>query len=144
MASVFSDDAYCLGLIYAYVYGKKRMVLYTDLIDFHAAIEKNLEGASVLDMYVTMRSDDPSIYYTSEGKNGELYYVLYPDFDLERAMNKYIGSLSSKTIGASQKNNALNCIGLEKVNKRIQPKSKDEVKRKKKKNKRYMKENILI
>jgi len=60
-----------------------------------------------------------NIYYTCEGKNGEIYCVLYPDFDLERAQSKYIGCVSVKILIASQKQNALDSIGLEKINGRI-------------------------
>lgn len=118
MVRMFSKDAYCLGLIYAYLYSGKKMVLVDDLKRFHNIIEKNLEEmeSENLDMYATVWYDnDPSIYYSSEGKNGELYYVLYPNCDLEKAKSKYIGCISTNALVASQKDNALDCIGLIKV-----------------------------
>ena len=118
MARIFDEDAYCLGLLYAYLYSNKKMVLLNDLKKFHEAMERNLEemGSNSLDMYATVWYDnEPSIYYSSEGKNGEIYYVLYPDFDLMKSKSKYIGCLSTDAIVASQKNNALDCIGLTKV-----------------------------
>ena len=123
MAKMFCEDAYCLGLLYVYIYSGKKMVLIDDLKKFHDIIEKNLEGSDVMDMYATAWYDnDPSIYYSSEGKNGEVYYVLYPDFDLDRAKSKYIGCLSTKILIASQEENALNCLGLQKIDGNIKRK----------------------
>lgn len=115
MAKIFSEDAYCLGLLYSYIYSGKKMVLLDDLNSFHETIEKNLENTDAMDMYSTVWHDDePCIYYSSNGKNGEVYYVLYPDFDLEKAKSKYIGCLSTKVLVASQEDNALECLGLQK------------------------------
>ena len=117
MRKIFYEDAYCLGLLYAYIYGGKRMMLMDDLKKFHDAIEQNLTEDGVFDMYATIWHDDePSIYYSSEGKHGEIYYVLYPDFDLARAKSKYIGCISTKALIASQEDNALKCLDLKKVN----------------------------
>lgn len=114
MAKIFSEDAYCLGLLYSYLFANKKMVLKSDLDSFYNAIEKNLENTDAMDLYVTIGYDDePSIYYTSEGKNGEIYYVLYPDFDIERAKSIYIGCLSTQVLVATQEKNSLNCLGLE-------------------------------
>lgn len=114
MAKIFSEDAYCLGLLYSYLFASKKMVLKDDLDLFYDTIEKNLENTDAMDLYATIWHDDePCIYYPSEGKNGEVYYVLYPDFDIERAKTKYIGCLSTKVLVATQKENALNCLGLQ-------------------------------
>lgn len=114
MAKIFSEDAYCLGLLYSYLFASKKMVLKDDLDLFYDTIEKNLENTDAMDLYATIWHDDePCIYYSSEGKNGEVYYVLYPDFDIERAKTKYIGCLSAKVLVATQKENALNCLGLQ-------------------------------
>ena len=113
MAKIFSEDAYCLGLLYSYLYSGKKMVLKDDLDAFHNTIEKNLENTDAMDLYATIwHDDDPCIYYPSEGKNGEVYYVLYPDFDISRAKSKYIGCLSTQVLVATQKENALDCLGL--------------------------------
>lgn len=123
MAKMFCEDAYCLGLLYAYIYSGKKMVLMDDLKKFHDTIEKNLEESDVMDIYATAWYDnDPSIYYSSEVKNGEVYYVLYSDFDLDRAKSKYIGCISTKVLVASQEENALNCLGLKKVDGNIKRK----------------------
>ena len=65
------------------------MVLKDDLDEYYKAIEKNLENTDAMDLYATVwHDDDPCIYYPSEGKNGEVYYVLYPNFDIDRAKSK--------------------------------------------------------
>lgn len=113
---MYCEDAYCLGLLYAYIYAGKKMVLKDDLDKFHKIIEFNLKSIDndTNDIYVTICYDnDPSIYFASEGKNGEIYYVLYPDFDLARAKSKYMGCLSTDVFVASQKENALDCLGLQ-------------------------------
>ena len=128
MTRMFYEDAYCLGLIYAYIYSGKKMVLMDDLKKFHDTIEKNLEEmkSNSFNLYNTVwYDDDPSIYYPSEGKNGEVYYVLYPNFDLEKAKSKYIGCLSIDVLVASQKDNALDCIDLTKVDGKIVRKERD-------------------
>lgn len=128
MSKIFYEDAYCLGLLYSYLYASKNMVLKDDLDLFYDTIEKNLENTDAIDMYATIWYDnDSSIYYSSEGKNGETYYALYPDFDLERAKSKYIGCLSTDVLVASQKDNALDCLGLQLKNGHICRKEKQNI-----------------
>lgn len=127
---MYSEDAYCLGLLYAHIYANKKMVLKDDLDKFHEIIESNLRSMNndINDTYATGWYDnDPSIYFASEGKNGEIYYVLYPNFDLDRAKSKYIGCLSTDVLVASQKENALNSIDLKKENGRIVKKKINEL-----------------
>lgn len=114
MAKIFYEDAYCLGLLYSYLYAGKKMVLKDDLDLFYLTIEKNLENTDSMDLYATTwYDDDPSIYYSSEGKNGEVYYILYPNFDINRAKSKYIGCLSTQVFVATLQDNALDCLGLQ-------------------------------
>lgn len=114
MAKIFIEDAYCLGLLYSYLYAGKKMVLKDDLDAFYNTIEKNLQNTDAMDLYSTILNDDePSIYYPSEGKNGEVYYVLYPEFDINRAKSKYIGCLSVQVLLATQEDKALDCLGLQ-------------------------------
>lgn len=124
MAKIFSEDAYCLGLLYSYLFAGKKMVLKDDLDAFYNTIEKNLENTDAFDLYATVwHDDDPCIYYPSEGKNGEIYYVLYPNFDVDRAKTKYIGCLSIEVLKATQEENALSCLGLQMKNGHISKKN---------------------
>jgi len=88
------------------------MVLKDDLDEYYKAVEKNLENTDAMDHHATVWHDDPCIYYPSEGKNWEVYYVLYPNFDIDRAKSKYIGCLLTQVLVATQEKNALNCLGL--------------------------------
>lgn len=40
MVRVYKEDAYCLGLIYSYIYSKRKMVLLDDLNKYYETIEK--------------------------------------------------------------------------------------------------------
>ena len=60
---MYSEDAYCLGLLYAHIYADKKMVLKDDLDKFHKIIESNLRSMNK-DIYATVWYDnDPSIYF---------------------------------------------------------------------------------
>lgn len=125
MSKIFSEDVYCLGLLYSYLYAGKQMVLKDDLEAFYQVIEKNLENIDVLDLYATTRHDnDQCIFYSSEGKNGEVYYVLNSDFDINKAKVKYIDRLSITILVASQEDSALECLGLQLKNGHICKKEK--------------------
>ena len=113
MTKIFCEDAYCLGLLYSYLYAGKKMVLKDDLDAFYNTIKKNLENTDAINLSTIWYDDEPSIYYSSEGKNGEVYYVLYPELNMNRAKSKYIGCLSIQVLVATQKDNALDCLGLQ-------------------------------
>jgi hypothetical protein len=119
MARVYSEDAYCLGLLYVYTYsnGMQKMAKLDDLNEFHNTIEQNLKDmqSDALCMYSTMIYDDnEQLYFSSSDKDGNVYYILKPGFDKEKAMSIFIGCLPIKVLAASQMNNALECLGLEK------------------------------
>ena len=121
MARMYSEDAYCLGLLYVYQYSNtvQKMVLLDDLKNFHNCIERKLDK----DYFNLWNDNDEQIYFASSNKNGEIYYILDPMFDYSRAQSLYIGILPVDVLIASQKENALNTLGLEKVNGVIRIKS---------------------
>lgn len=125
MARMYSEDAYCLGLLYVYQYSNmvQKMVLLDDLKNFHNCIESNLEEKGNKDYFNFWNDNDEQIYFASSNKNGEIYYILDPMFDYSRAQSLYIGILPVDVLIASQKENALNTLGLEKVNGVIRIKS---------------------
>lgn len=120
------NDAFCLGLLYVYIhsYTKQKMVMLKDLIDFHEAIEKNLEemGSEVVAKN-NIQFYEESIFFSSYDKDGIEYYVLKSDFDVEKAKTSYISSLPIDYFIAAQKNNALSCLGLVKIDDKILVKS---------------------
>ena len=125
MARMYSEDAYCLGLLYVYQYSNtvQKMVLLDDLKNFHNCIESNLEEKGNKDYFNFWDDNDEQIYFASSNKNGEIYYILDPMFDYSRAQSLYIGILPVDVLIASQEENALNTLGLEKVNGVIRIKS---------------------
>lgn len=125
MARMYSEDAYCLGLLYVYQYSNtvQKMVLLDDLKNFHNCIESNLEEKGNKDYFNFLNDNDEQIYFASSNKNGEIYYILDPMFDYSRAQSLYIGILPVDVLIASQEENALNTLGLEKVNGVIRIKS---------------------
>lgn len=123
MAKIFYEDAYCLGLLYSYIYAGKKMVIKEDLDSFYTTIENNLKDTDAKNIDSRFCSESNNrIYYLAEGKNREIYYVLYPDFDLERAKSLYMGCLSAQEIQASLEDNSLECLGLHVKDGKIQRK----------------------
>ena len=115
MAKVYYEDIYNLGLLYVYMHsnGVQKMVLLDDLKKFYNTVEKNLEEMNIdaNDIYAGIwNSNDEPIYFVSSNKEGDVYYVLKPEFNLLAAKRKYIGCLSSEVIEASLMENALECI----------------------------------
>ena len=109
------------------------MVLLDDLKKFYNTIEKNLGemNSDIYDMYATIWYDnDDSLYFISSNKNNEVYYILKPGLDLERAKRRYMGLLSSDVIKVSLTENALSClISSEKKEKEINNEKKYNLKK---------------
>ena len=118
MEKVYYEDIYNLGLLYAYIdsNGVQKMVLLDDLKKFYNTVEKNLEEMNIdaNGIYAGIwNSNDEPIYFVSSNKEGDVYYVLKPEFNLlmaKRKYREYIGCLSSEVIEASLMENALECI----------------------------------
>ena len=117
MAKVFYKDIYNLGLLYAYMdsNGMQKIVSLNDLKRFHNTIEKNLDemdsDVNINLIYASILYDnDEPIYFISRNKEDEVYYILKPDFDLERAIGKYMSCLPADVLKASLMENALECI----------------------------------
>lgn len=117
MAKVFYKDIYNLGLLYAYIdsNGMQKMVLLDDLKKYYNAVEKNLDemnsdvSENLIYASIWYDNDEP-IYFISRNKEDEVYYILKPEFDLERAIGKYISCLPADVLKASLMGNALECI----------------------------------
>lgn len=144
MARVFYEDIYNLGLLYAYMdsNGMQKMVLLDDLKKYYNTVEKNLDemdsdvSENLIYASIWYDNDEP-IYFISRNKEDEIYYILKPEFDLERAIGKYIPCLPADVLKASLMENALECI---------EPVKKKEVKNdnQKEKSLRLSSNNIII
>lgn len=122
MSRVYYEDIYNLGLLYAYIdsNGMQKMVSLNDLKKYYNIVEKNLEemhsNVNINLIYASIWYDnDEPIYFISRNKEDEVYYILKPDFDLERSIGKYMSCLPADVLKASLMENALECI--EPVNK---------------------------
>ena len=117
LAKVFYKDIYNLGLLYAYMdsNGMQKMVLLDDLKKYYNAVEKNLDemnsdvSENLIYASIWYDNDEP-IYFISRNKEDEVYYILKPEFNLERAIGKYISCLPADVLKASLMENALECI----------------------------------
>ena len=117
LTRVFYKDIYNLGLLYAYMdsNGMQKMVLLDDLKKYYNAVEKNLDemnsdvSENLIYASIWYDNDEP-IYFISRNKEDEVYYILKPEFDLERAIGKYISCLPADVLKASLMENALECI----------------------------------
>ena len=117
LAKVFYKDIYNLGLLYAYIdsNGMQKMVSLNDLKKYYNIVEKNLDemdsDVNINLIYASIWYDnDEPIYFISRNKEDEVYYILKPDFDLERAIGKYMSCLPADVLKASLMENALECI----------------------------------
>ena len=123
MNQIYSDseDAYCLGLLYVYQYSnkKQKMVALDDLMAFYKTIKLNLEKMNCEINVIGWNDSEEPIYFTSLDKDGKIFYILKDNFDLKEAKSKYIGTAIVDYIKASQMPNALNCLGLIKIENKI-------------------------
>lgn len=117
MSRVFYKDIYNLGLLYAYIdsNGMQKMVSLNDLKKYYNIVEKNLDemdsNVNINLIYASIWYDnDEPIYFISRNKEDEVYYILKPDFDLERSIGKYMSCLPADVLKASLMENALECI----------------------------------
>ena len=112
MSRVYYEDIYNLGLLYVYIdsNGMQKMVSLNDLKKYYNIVEKNLDvNINLIYASIWYDNDEP-IYFISRNKEDEVYYILKPDFDLERAIGKYMSCLPADVLKASLMENALECI----------------------------------
>ena len=95
--------------------GMQKKVLLDDLKKYYNTVEKNLDemdsdvSENLIYASIWYDNDEP-IYFISRNKEDEVYYILKPEFDLERAIGKYISCLPADVLKASLMENALECI----------------------------------
>ena len=59
MSMLYSEDVYGLGLLYAYIYAGKKMVLKEDLDKFHEIIEFNLRNMNYNEITPIWYDEEP-------------------------------------------------------------------------------------
>lgn len=129
MAKIYKEDVYCLGLLYSYRYANNSVVLKSDLDKFYEEIENNLKEMNIKGtFFYDWFEDDLNMYYPTILDNGEIYYVIYPNCNMDLIIPKIFNYLSVKVCIASQRENALNCLGLTKIDNKIVKKDEFEKK----------------
>ena len=108
---IYKEDTTTIALLYNYM-ATRDMLLSAEKIDeFDKIVDSNLEEMNIKLMVYQL---DPSklIYFTSWDEYGNQYYILKPNFDAERAVMDYIYQRPFAIQKATQKENALDLLGL--------------------------------
>lgn len=118
---MYYGDVVGIGLLYVYLnHPCQRMLKETTINEFEYCIQENLiQMKKTVESMGRYEMDIDPIYFYSVDENGEGYYILKHNFDLEKAKACYLGEVSLDGLVASQQENALNILGLTKVNGKI-------------------------
>lgn len=123
---IYWEDAYCLGLLYTYMNTGISMVPYDNLIMYGDIVNKNIEDIEKNNESLPLWTDEEEKIYSVVGDiDGNMYFSLLPDLDLDKAISMHMGCLSSDALVASQMDNALSVLGLQKVDGKIVKKEND-------------------
>lgn len=123
---IYCEDAYCLGLLYTYMNTGISMVPYDNLIMYGDIVNKNIEDIEKNNVSLPLWTGEEEKIYSVVGDiDGNMYFSLLPDFDLDKAVSMHMGCLSSDALVASQMDNALSVLGLQKVDGKIVKKEND-------------------
>lgn len=123
MTKISKDYAYSLGMLYVYLYsnGTHSIISLEALENFYNCLEYNLEKIESNNFFSNnLDENKETIYYYSTDENGKEYYILKPDFNLEQAKTDYMALVPTSYIIASEMSNALDYLGLVKLNGSIQ------------------------
>lgn len=117
----YFEDSASLALLYNYdaTNGIGMMLSYNKIKKFDNIININLDSMNSQLSYIGSCNPENLIYFYSKDEEQKEYLILRPDIDLEKARNYYIGSIPLDLLIASQKENALNSIGLKLENRKI-------------------------
>lgn len=122
MARIFREDAYSIGLLYAYTYSNNRQILLSKkaLDDFYNCMEYHLKELGEKELSIYARLYDEEIYRYSQDENGNEYIMLKDGFNYEKAVSDFLGIVPINYIIASQKASSLSALGLVQINRKIQ------------------------
>lgn len=112
----YESDIVAMALLYRKEYIGSDMISYEKAKKFDQVINDNLNimnsdcGIGIRYSYY----DDSKLFTKMTDENGNLYAVIIPNADLKEAWQTHIGCLPIDVIVASQMDNALDVIELEK------------------------------
>ena len=110
----YLTDITAMALLYLNYTGST-MVLYDKVKEFDQVINDNLEkmNSTCGIGFRYSSEEETNLYFMATDEEGNLYAVINPSADLKKAFDWHIGVLPVDVIVASQKDNALETIGLQ-------------------------------
>lgn len=127
----YFEDIASIALLYNYQATARMLLSYDKIKEYDEIINNNLDKMNSNINYINSLDNSKSIYFYSKDENDKEYLILKPYFDFEKARYEYIGCLPLDIIIASQKENALEVIGLELVDGKLLKKDYEKAKVKK-------------
>lgn len=124
----YESDIIAMALLYRKQYVGTDMLSYDKALEFDAIINENLDNMNSK-LSIGPKCDRTSeLYRLLQDENGNVYAVINPNADLEKAWELHIGCLPIDIIIAAHQENALKTIGLRRMDswlvKQEQPKTK--------------------
>ncbi len=108
------EDVACMALIYMNQATGNKIISYDKVQEFEHIINENLANMNSRDNYSFFYEEShPKLYFIATNEDGKSYLVIDPIIDLEHVQELYIGCLPLDLVVASQKENALEVIGLQ-------------------------------
>lgn len=119
---IFKEDTITIALLYNFI-ATRDMILSSEKInEFDEIVDSNLEEMNSKANFIYPLDYSKLIYFTSWDEVGNQYFILKPEFDLEKAMTDYIYNRPYDITIATQKENALDSLGLKLENGKIKSK----------------------
>ena len=117
---IFKEDAITIALLYNYMATRDMLLSAEKVNEFDRIVDANLEEKNSKANIAYPLDNTKLIYFTSWDEVGNQYYILKPDFDEEKAIENYIYRRHYDVTIASQKENALDLLGLKLEDGKIQ------------------------
>ena len=111
----YLEDIISIALLYRKAYVGTDMISYDKLLEFDKIVNKNLDSMNSQCLKNVRGSDYVAFYRLVTDENGNKFAVILSNANLEYAWKIHMGLASTDTLTATQMDNALNVIGLEKI-----------------------------
>lgn len=112
-------DIVAMALLYRNQCDGTGILSYEKALEYDRVINANLDVMNSPCGISDREETDNRLYFTSTDANGDLFAIINPSADLDKARSWHIGCLPVDVIVASQMPNALDVIGLELVDGRF-------------------------
>lgn len=107
---ILKETTTTIALLYNYIASRDMLLSAEKVDEFDEIVNTNLEEMNIKLIYPLDSSK--LIYFISWDENGNQYYILKHDFDAERSVIDYIYERPVAISKATQKENALDMLGL--------------------------------